>query len=109
MGCSAVDTGTASVARKYLKEWIGHIESENGFARSAATFTFRFDTEFLPATRPKCHITTDKALQHARSMAIGLLRCGYRPRWLEEFKDPNGRRDPWDEQEKHRRKELANE
>ncbi len=73
-----------AVAEECLKHWIEHIESSDGFALKAARFVFRFDMEFLPRTRPEVRVSQADALRHARSMAIGLIRCGYTPKWLDE-------------------------
>jgi hypothetical protein len=73
-------------ADKFLSYWISFIESDNGYSKRWAEFIVEYNemVEFTRSTRPK---TREELLYSARSSVMGLIRCGYRPKWLKQFEE----------------------
>jgi hypothetical protein len=45
------------------------------------------NNELVNFIRPDEAQTIEESLRSARSFAKGLIRCGYRPKWLKEFEE----------------------
>jgi hypothetical protein len=75
----------ASVDR-FLSYWTSFIESDNGYSKRWAKFIVEYNemAKFTQLTRSK---TREELLYSARSSVKGLIRCGYRPKWLKEFEE----------------------
>ena len=48
---------------------------------------FEIENELVNFIRPDEAQTREESLRSARSFAKGLIRCGYRPKWLKEFEE----------------------
>ena len=70
------------VAQKYLDKWIAHIESPNGFIRRYAHWNLEMSWPGIELGK----ITPEQARQSSLGCATPLIRLGYTPKWLEEFK-----------------------
>lgn len=90
------DDGYSRIVDKYVAQWLEHIESADGFSRAFAEYSFRLNTEYANALRPGKGLPREKALQCARAAAIGLIKSGYRPKWLGDYKGESAERDPWE-------------
>lgn len=90
------DVCYSRIADKYLSQWIEHIESADGFSRAFAEYSLRLNTEYANALWPGKGLPREKALQCARAAAIGLIKSGYRPKWLGDYKGESAELDPWE-------------
>lgn len=72
------------VARRFMDLWIAHIESPEGFTRIGARGMIRQQTELVDAARPGCGMSQKGAISLGRGMTMGLVRCGYTPKWLDK-------------------------
>ena len=73
-------------ADKFISYWISFIESDNGFTKRCAEFIVAHN-ELIKFIRPDDAKTREESLRSARSFVKGLIRCGYRPKWLKEFEE----------------------
>jgi hypothetical protein len=73
-------------ADKFLSYWVSFIESDNGFTKRYVNFIVE-NNELVNFIRPDEAQTREESLRSARSFAKGLIRCGYRPKWLKEFEE----------------------
>ena len=71
-----------AVARGFLDKWIEHIESERGFTRWYA----RCLMAAYEISIAEGEFTRESAVRSVRKAATPLIRLGYTPKWLEEFK-----------------------
>ena len=71
---------------KFISYWISFIESDNGFTKRCAEFIVARN-ELIKFIRPDEAKTREESLRSARSFVQGLIRCGYRPKWLKEFEE----------------------
>ena len=71
-----------AVAQKYLDKWIAHIESPNGFIRRYAHWNLEMSWPRIELGK----ITPEQARQGSLGCATPLIRLGYTPKWLDEFK-----------------------
>ena len=71
-----------AIAQKYLDNWIAHIESDQGFIRRYAHC--QMDTGWPAIKLGK--ITREEARRGALTGVNTLIKLGYTPKWLEEFK-----------------------
>ena len=78
------------VAQRFMDLWIAHIESPEGFTRIGVRGMIRQQTELVDAARPGCGMSQKGAISLGRAMSMGLVRCGYTPKWLDaEFPLPS--------------------
>ena len=90
------------VAQRFVDLWIAHIESPEGFTRIGTRGMIKQQTELVDAARPGCGMSQKGAISLGRAMSMGIVRCGYTPKWLDkdfpplpeekESKRPEGRR-----------------
>ena len=73
-------------ADRFLSYWTSFIESDNGFSKRWANFILDYN-ELIKFLRPDEAKTREESLKSARSSVQGLIRCGYRPKWLKEFEE----------------------
>jgi hypothetical protein len=73
-------------ADRFLSYWTSFIESDNGFSKRWANFIVDYN-ELIKFLRPDEAKTREESLKSARSSVQGLIRCGYRPKWLKEFEE----------------------
>lgn len=73
-------------ADKFISYWISFIESDNGFTKRCAEFIVARN-ELIKFIRPDEAKTREESLRSARSFVTGLIRCGYRPKWLKQFEE----------------------
>lgn len=85
-----------ALATDFIEKWTRQIESSDGFIRQAARSNLLRNTEFAKTVWPGRESARETALLGARAMAAGLIRCGYRPKWLEEFRGSDPTPDPWE-------------
>jgi len=83
---SSSDRDWCGVAEEYRTRLISHIESSSGFTRQSAVYQMRLNTEYAEALSPGKGLSREKALKLGRMIAEGLVRSGYTPKWLDEFK-----------------------
>ena len=72
------------VALRFMDLWIAHIESPEGFTRRAVRGMIRQQTELVDAHRPGCGMSQKGAISLGRAMSMGIVRCGYTPKWLDK-------------------------
>ena len=70
------------IAQKSLDMWIAHIESEQGFNRRYAHWGYEHDMALIGVRG----MTRERAISGVRGSAELLIRYGYTPKWLDEFK-----------------------
>lgn len=73
-------------ADKFISYWTSFIDSDNGFTKRCAEFIVAHN-ELIKFIRPDEAKTREESLRSARSFVQGLIRCGYRPKWLKEFEE----------------------
>ena len=71
-------------AKRFMDLWVAHIESPEGFTRIGIRGMIKQQTELVDAARPGCGMSQEGAISLGRAMSIGLVRCGYTPKWLDE-------------------------
>ena len=71
-------------ADRFLSYWTSFIESDNGFSKRWANFIVDYN-ELKKFLRPDEAKTREASLKSARSSVQGLIRSGYRPKWLKDF------------------------
>lgn len=71
------------IAQKYMGTWIQHIESGQGFTRRYAHWIYDDTMSLIEIGRGR---TRERAISGARGSAELLIRYGYTPKWLDEFK-----------------------
>ena len=79
-------TDCATVARRLFDEWTTHIESNQGFVR-------RFAYHDVDITRPMIKLgklTPEMVRLGVFVRVCDLIKCGYTPKWLDEFYDADG-------------------
>ena len=69
------------VAEKHLERWLDFIESNEGISQCAARRLFVYEKERVEKLGDTRY---ENALRAVRSLAQGLVHCGYTPRWLDE-------------------------
>lgn len=80
-----------SAADRYLRYWIARIEGPDGLTRQCAWHALKYNTIYIGALKPERALTEEQGILLARQTAIGLVRCGYRPKWVEvDFPLPKG-------------------
>lgn len=72
------------VANKYLDALIDHIESSDGYTRRCAHYTVALNTVLADAISPGRGVSNVSGLRLGRSIAQGLVKCGYTPKWLDK-------------------------
>lgn len=72
------------MARRFVDLWIAHIESPDGFTRLGVRGMIRQQTELVDAARQGCGMSRKGAISLGRTMSMGLVRCGYTPKWLDK-------------------------
>lgn len=72
------------VVERYLAKLIDHIESPEGFTRVGARQQVLLNTELANTLRPGTGVSHESALKIGRAIALGLVNCGYTPKWLDE-------------------------
>ena len=82
-------------AQRFIDLWVAHIESPEGFTRIGVRGMIKQQTELVDAARPGCGMSKKGAVSLGRAMSMGLVRCGYTPKWLDKDfplpeKDGNG-------------------
>lgn len=90
------DIAYSQVADKCIARWVEHIESVDGFSRAFAEYSFQLNTEYADALKPGKGLPREKALKCARAAAIGLIKSGYRPKWLGDYTGESTEPDPWE-------------
>ena len=68
-------------ARRFLDMWIAHIESNEGFTRRFA----HYDADMSWPSIRLGKITPEQVRHGALRKAKALIRCGYTPKWLDDF------------------------
>ena len=71
------------VAQRFMDLWIAHIESPEGFTRIGVRGMLKQQTELVDAARPGCGMSQKGAISLGRVMSMGIVRCGYTPKWLD--------------------------
>lgn len=71
-----------AIAQKYLDNWILHIESDQGFIRRNAHYQMDMSWPAIELGK----ITREDARRGALTGANTLIKLGYTPKWLDEFK-----------------------
>lgn len=71
------------VADTFIAEWVGQIESDNGFTRRYMRFQVNLQRSLVQEGK----MTLDELSHYVKSYADGLIRLGYTPKWLSEFDD----------------------
>ena len=71
------------IARNFMGMWITHIESSQGFIRRFAHCQYEHCLALIGIGRGW---TRERAISVARGSAEILIRYGYTPKWLDEFK-----------------------
>ena len=78
------------MAQRFMDLWIAHIESPEGFTRIGLRALVRKGTELSEAMRPGSGLPQKSVIEFGRGMTMGLVRCGYTPKWLDaEFPLPS--------------------
>ncbi|MBO7688754.1 MAG: hypothetical protein J6V72_20410, partial [Kiritimatiellae bacterium] len=72
-----------AIAQQFLDMWVAHIESSQGFVRRYAHYILENDLSLIEVGRRG---TREEIITRARKSADALIRRGYTPKWLEEFK-----------------------
>ena len=72
-----------AIAQKFLDMWVAHIESRQGFVRRYAHYLLENDLSLIEVGRRG---TREEIINRARKSADALIRRGYTPKWLNEFK-----------------------
>ena len=72
-----------ATAQKFLDMWVVHIESSQGFVRRYAHYLLENDLSLIEVGRRG---TREEIVNRARKSADALIRRGYTPKWLDEFK-----------------------
>ena len=72
-----------AIAQKFLDMWVAHIESRQGFVRRYAHYLLENDLSLIEVGRRG---TREEIINRARKSADALIRRGYTPKWLDEFK-----------------------
>ena len=72
------------VAQRFMDLWIAHIESPEGFTRIGLRGLIRQRTELDEAVRPGSGVSHEDVIEFGRGMTMGLVRCGYTPKWLDK-------------------------
>lgn len=73
----------AEAAERHREFWIARIESIDGLTRQYAWHTLKFNTIYTQAKMPERALSEAQGIMLARQTAIGLIRCGYTPKWLD--------------------------
>jgi hypothetical protein len=71
-------------AEKFISYWTSFIESDNGFTKRFVNLIVD-QNELVRFIKPEESQTREEALRSARSFAQGIVRCGYKPKWLKDF------------------------
>lgn len=80
-------TDMEKVADRFLSEWINQIESENGYTRALLIHYLARDRVGASKIMENHGQTWDEISQNSvRQATHGLIRAGYTPKWIEEFK-----------------------
>ena len=77
-------TDLEASAEKFISYWTSFIESDNGFTKRFANLIVD-QNELVRFLKPEESQTREEAFRSARSFAQGIVRCGYRPKWLKDF------------------------
>ncbi len=72
------------MALRFMDLWAAHIESPEGFTRIGLRGLVRQRTELDEAVRPGSGVSQNAVIEFCRGMSMGLVRCGYMPKWLDE-------------------------
>ena len=72
------------VAQRFMDLWIAHIESPEGFTRIGLRGLIRQRTELDEAVRPGSGVSHEDVIEFGRGVTMGLVRCGYTPKWLDK-------------------------
>ena len=76
------------MAKRFMDLWIAHIESPEGFTRIGLRGLTRQRTELDEAVRPGCGVSKEAVNTFGRGITMGLVRCGYTPKWLDKEYPP---------------------
>lgn len=85
--------GLEQMAQRFMDLWIAHIESPEGFTRIGLRGLVRQRTELDEAVRPGGGVSRRAVMEFGRGMAMGLVRCGYTPKWLDKEYPPQQPKD----------------
>lgn len=80
-------TGLQDVARRFTDLWEAHIDSPDGFTKQGVRGMYLMNTVYARACGHGPGLSRENALAMARSLANGLVKCGYRPQWLDHLDD----------------------
>ena len=72
------------MAQRFMDLWIAHVESPEGFTRIGLRALVRQRTELDEALRPGGGVSRKAVIEFGRGMTMGLVRCGYTPKWLDK-------------------------
>ena len=76
------------VTDRFLAEWIRQIESENGYTRALLIQHIASVRVLGNSLMENCGMTWDEVSQNVVLQTThGLIKAGYTPKWLDEFKD----------------------
>lgn len=67
-----------------MKSLVEHIESPDGFTRICARYVVCMNTDLANAMKPGKGVNHESAMKIGRAVALGLVRNGYTPKWLDK-------------------------
>ena len=88
------ETDLQNAARRFMDLWEAQIESPDGFTRQGIRGMYLMNSVYARACGHGPGLTRENALVMGRALANGLVKCGYRPKWLERLGDVLD--EPWD-------------
>ena len=81
-------TDMEKTAERFLAEWIDQIESENGYTRACLVQDIACVRVQGDSLMENCGMTWDEVSQNVvLQVTHGLIKAGYTPKWLDEFKN----------------------
>ena len=83
-----------NAARRFMDLWEAQIESPDGFTRQGIRGMYLMNSVYARACGHGPGFTRENALVMGRALANGLVKCGYRPKWLDHLGDVLD--EPWD-------------
>ena len=83
-----------NAARRFMDLWEAQIESSDGFTRQGIRGMYLMNSVYARASGHGPGLTRENALAMGRALANGLVKCGYRPKWLDRLGDVLD--EPWD-------------
>ena len=88
------ETDLQNAARRFMDLWEAQIESPDGFTRQGIRGMYLMNSVYARACGHGPGLTRENALVMGRALANGLVKCGYRPKWLDHLGDVLD--EPWD-------------